>query len=118
MAPIEAILLRETGIDETTATAAHVSGEVLQINGRAAVVASLAPVANGDTMSVMTLGRFRALKDGLGFSLGDTVYWDISANKATSVVLGDFKLGRCIKAAVGGDATVDVDLNRQTGGEE
>ena len=112
----EALLQYPAGEVQVVATAAHSSGEVIQLpDGRAGVVGGLAAVASGDTMTVYTQGVFTVAKTASMVILdGGRVYWDRSASKAlykSEPNTGDFYLGTAAGDAASADTTMDVDLN-------
>lgn len=94
------------------------AGEVQQLSdGRAAVYAGANAAASGDEVALRVAGRFNIAKaSATTFSLGDDVYFDASASQAVAPALthdgdADFYLGKCSKAAINGDTTVEVELN-------
>jgi predicted RecA/RadA family phage recombinase len=108
------------------------SGDILtlvapydRLSGQGALIGGLFGVAAYDVLSgasgeFMTEGVFDLAKDTSTFASGDTVYWDNTAKKATSVTAGNTIIGGAVLAnpdgtsALGGltgDATVRVRVN-------
>lgn len=108
---------REGEVHLPTGTA-YDSGEIIQLaDGRAGVIQGLKGVATDEVGVAATEGVFDvASADGVTFTDGEPVFWDISANTAVNygsadVPNGDFLLGPAIGAKASADLTVKVDLN-------
>ncbi|WP_420331833.1 DUF2190 family protein [Oceanicaulis alexandrii] len=98
-------------------------GSVLTIPAPAAVSSggvvisgALKGIAAGDaaigaSLDVATEGVFELAKVAANeFAVGDTVYWDASAELATSVSTGNAELGYVVAAAFAGAASVRVKI--------
>jgi predicted RecA/RadA family phage recombinase len=101
---------------QLVATAAHSSGEVIQLpDGRAAIVAGLDSVAIGETFTAYVKGQYTVLKTASVVILdGGKLFWDRSAGKANfkqDVASGDFYLGVAVGDGASADTTIVVDLN-------
>lgn len=68
-------------------------------------------IANGAVGEMSTKGVFDLAKDTSTFSVGDKVYWDDTAHKATSTATSNKLIGVAVLAQLTGDATVRVKLN-------
>jgi predicted RecA/RadA family phage recombinase len=49
---------------------------------------------------------------GTALAAGTTAYWDDAANVATATAAGNKQIGKVVKAAADGDATVRVRMNQ------
>lgn len=110
----EAIYRQCAGVQDHTPAGALLPGAILQLaDGRAAVVR--AELAANEKGSVATLGIFDVLAaTSVTFLIGETVFWDISADTAINSAdteEGDFALGPATVAKVSGELVVRVDLN-------
>ena len=119
MADPEARLIENSDTVEFTAGAALASGELLQhTDGRALVVQGSGDgFASGALATGAVRGKFAlASASGTTFSIGDSVYWDVSATQAVGPALtadgsADFYAGVATKAKTSGQTVVEVDLN-------
>ena len=106
--------------DEVIVTApagGYNSGDVIQVPDlRAGVVQGLNAIAQGESATAATSGRYRiaALSTAV-FASGDLVGWDNGNSNAvvTGDVNKDFEIGRAAAAKASGETTVDVLLNGQ-----
>jgi predicted RecA/RadA family phage recombinase len=110
----EAIFKQDHGKQIYTPGSASLAGEVIQLSDqRAAVVVS--ELEASQRGAVYTHGVFDVLAaTGVTFVIGETVFWDVSANTAinsASTALADFAIGSAVAAKVSGELVVRVDLN-------
>lgn len=101
-----------------TAVSSVNAGDVVLI-GNIPMVASLA-IAAGKTGTLDATGQFQVAKDTSVFAQGDTVYWKVTGDPVggtagsgacTSSATGAKLMGTCVKAALTGDANVEVRLS-------
>lgn len=97
-------------------SAAAVGGEILQLSdGRACIIQDIDGVDSGEDAGIAVAGVFNITSASATlFSIGDSVYWDVSANLAIrpeSAIGTDFYLGKATKAKANGDLVVRTDLN-------
>lgn len=111
----EAVLVNDGMAVKFVAATTYAGGEIIRLpDGRGAVVAGLAGFVSGDTVTAYPLGRFSVLSASATlFSIGDPVYFDISASLAIVEpgAVGDILLGTATKAKIDGELIVDVDFN-------
>lgn len=106
----EATFVREgTAIDHTPGSDVA-AGEVV-VQGDLVGVAKT-PIASGELGSLDVAGVFAFAKGGSGINIGVKVYWDDSANQATTTASSNKLIGKCVRAAAAGDSTVEVRLNQ------
>lgn len=110
----EAIIRQEAGQQDYTPAGASSAGEIVQIaDGRAGVV--VADLAASEKGSLYLQGVFDVLAaTGVTFVIGETVFWDASANTAINsedTGLADFAIGTAVAAKASGVLVVRVDLN-------
>ena len=84
------------------------AGTVIAIGKRAAITATR--IAPGELGAVTTTGVFTVEKDASAFAMGDTVYYDAAADKATATEK-DVVLGYCTADAIADSSVVSVKLN-------
>jgi hypothetical protein len=110
----EAIFITDPDVRDHTPSAASDAGEVIQLaDGLAGV--RVADVAADIMGAVRTRGIYDAVAaTGVTFLIGETVFWDVSANTAINsadTALEDFPIGTAIAAKASGVLVVRVDLN-------
>lgn len=113
----EAILKQCAGTQDYTPGSASAAGEVIQLSDqRAAIVVS--ELEASQLGAVATQGIYDVLAaTGVTFVVGETVFWDASANTAINsadAALADFAIGTAVAAKVSGELVVRVDLNAHT----
>jgi len=92
-----------------TATAAAVSGAVVEIGSIVGV--ALSDAATGDPLDVKVTGVFDLPKVGADdMATGDPVFWDATASLVTIDATGNARVGTAVKPAGSGVATVAVRL--------
>jgi predicted RecA/RadA family phage recombinase len=107
-----AVKIQDDGVISYTPAAAVNSGDVVVLNGRAYV--ALLSIAANALGALASCGQYLFTKGALAFSQGDRVYWDTTNLTATKLNTGAY-LGICVKAAVSGDSTVQVELSEEGG---
>lgn len=110
----EATLVKEAGLVDFKAAGALASGEVIEHDGKAVVVAGLAAIVLNDPVAAHETGQFRFLSaSATTFTAGDPVYWDASASLAIASpgAADDLFLGICAFAKVSGDLNVLTNMN-------
>ena len=111
----------DTGIVTwTNSTGTAVSaGDVVNMTNRIGIaIVDIAASASG---AVMVRHVFELAKDTSVISMGDEVFWDVSASKiSTTQGASDPRAGIAVEAAATGAAYVDVDVNipRTAGGSD
>ena len=86
-------------------------------SGAGVLIGALFGVANGDAdtgadLVLSTVGVFNLPKvTADAFTVGETVYWDDTAKRATETATDNTKIGVAVAAAGTGAATVKVRLN-------
>ena len=100
----EAIYNTDSGTQAYTPGSAASAGEIVQLSDtRAAVVKT--DLAASELGSVYTAGIFDvAAATGVTFAIGETVFWDASADTAINsedTDLADFAIGTAVAAAIG-----------------
>jgi predicted RecA/RadA family phage recombinase len=111
---LEAILALIAGAVDYTPSADATAGEVRQLADlRAGILAADTP--SGKVGSLYTEGIFDVLAGtAVTFLIGESVWWDASANTAINGVdagVDDFFVGYATKAKVSGDLSVRTDIN-------
>ena len=84
------------------------AGDIFFIGGIAAIAKLDIPAYNLGALSIT--GVFDIAKNGSSFEIGNDVYWDDTAHKATSTENANL-LGKAVDSADSGDNTVRVLLN-------
>lgn len=117
---MEAVFKQNAGQQDYTADANRTAGEIIQLaDGRAGFVKT--DLLNGEKGAVWTHGIFEVqAESATTFSVGETVWWDASANYAinqSNANYDDFPIGVAVAAKASGEFVVLVDLN-ETGGAE
>ncbi len=93
-----------------TAAADIVSGEVVVMGVRVGV--ALADIATGDTGAVQVDGVFEVAKTSANTpAQGAALYWNSTADEATTTASGNTLMGYAVEAAGAGVLTVKVKLN-------
>lgn len=90
-----------------------VAGEVVVIGELVGVART--PIAANALGALAVEGIFdfaKATGGGTAISAGANVYWDDTNNVATTTASGNKLIGKCVKAAADGDATVRVRMNQ------
>ncbi|HET6497953.1 MAG TPA: DUF2190 family protein [Coriobacteriia bacterium] len=96
-----------------TPGAAVAAGDVI-VQGELVGVART-PIAANALGSLAVDGVFdfaKATGGGTAITAGANVYWDDANNIATTTATGNKLLGKCVKAAADGDATVRVRMSQ------
>src|SRR5262245_52245661 len=73
------------------------------------------PIAANTLGALAVVGVFdfqKATGAGTALTAGTTVYWNDTTNVATATAAGNKQLGKVVKAAADGDATVRVRLSQ------
>ena len=102
-------------LDHTPSGAAVVAGQVVNLGGNLAGVASEA-IPDGRKGGIEAEGIFTFSKDdtaGPVFAVGDQIEWDDTNNLAVVAAGGDFDLAVCTVAAGAGDDRVEGWINKQ-----
>ncbi|GJQ27313.1 MAG: hypothetical protein HBSAPP02_23450 [Phycisphaerae bacterium] len=89
------------------------AGEVVVIGELVGVAKT--PIAANALGALAVEGIFdfaKATGGGTAISAGANVYWDDTNNVATTTASGNKLIGKCVKAAADGDATVRVRMNQ------
>lgn len=89
------------------------AGEVVVIGELVGVAKT--PIAANTLGALVVEGIFdfaKATGGGTAISAGANVYWDDTNNMATTTASGNKLIGKCVKAAADGDATVRVRMNQ------
>ncbi|RIK82066.1 MAG: hypothetical protein DCC67_07570 [Planctomycetota bacterium] len=89
------------------------AGEVVVIGELVGVART--PIAAGALGALAVEGVLdfaKATGGGTAISAGANVYWDDTNNVATTTASGNKLIGKCVKAAADGDATVRVRMNQ------
>lgn len=103
-------LVNEGVYVEFTAASALTAGDVVTVAGRAGVVTR--DYASGDLAAARVAGIFEFNKDNSDVTAGATVYWDTSAEEATTTSNSDtIVLGRAVAAAGASEDLVEVQLD-------
>lgn len=98
------------GAIDYTAGSDLAAGAVVAIGSNAVGVASY-PIANGAVGGVVVAGVVEFPKASGSVSLGDALYWDSSASKATTTVSTNTYIGIATAAAESADTTITALLN-------
>jgi len=107
----EATFLHEgTAIAHTPSGADVAAGEVV-ILGTMVTVAKAA-IADGVAGSVDCAGVFAFAKAAGTIAVGVKIYWDESADVATTTATSNVLIGKVTKAALTGDTVVEARLNQ------
>lgn len=107
----EAVFVQEACAIDYTPTADVPSGMVV-VQGDLIGVARM-PIAANTLGSLAVEGAFdvaKATGGGTALAVGAIVYWDDTANVATTTAAGNKLLGKVIRAAADADTTVRVRL--------
>lgn len=93
-----------------TPVGALAAGDVVDLGTFVGI--ALQPIAAGVQGVLAIRGTFDVNKyTGEAISLGATVYWDVGTTTATGTSgYSEATMGKCVKAAAAGDATVRVTL--------
>ena len=94
-----------------TPSSAVAAGDVV-VQGDLVGVAKI-PIAANALGALATVGVFdvpKAAGGGSAIAVGSTVYWDATNHVATTTSSGNKLMGKTVKAAADGDATVRVRL--------
>jgi len=114
MMTVQASYLKASGELKITAASALSPGEVLNVNGQAAVVAGVDDIASGAQATLYTGGQFRVQKDTSTVLLpGQPVWWDQTNEEVCHEcsATASFYLGVNLYDQAASDATCTVDLN-------
>jgi predicted RecA/RadA family phage recombinase len=115
---MQATYKRDSDIIEHTPSAAVSAGDILNIEGLAAVADR--DIAASATGSARIRGRFRVAKKEEAMSRGQDVFWDDDGDPyngtsgdgcATIADSGNIRLGRIAADAASTDETVEIDIN-------
>lgn len=101
---------QEDGTWPYTPVSAVAAGDVIVLADSVAVASR--PIAANTLGAVNVEGVFVFPKAAEALSLGAVVYWNTTNNNITATSAGGKRAGKVAMAAVSGDATVWVDLNR------
>ncbi|MEW6249176.1 MAG: DUF2190 family protein [Planctomycetota bacterium] len=109
----QAIFRHDGGSIDYTPGADVAAGDVI-VQGELVGVAKLDIKAN--TLGALAVaGVFdfaKATGGGTAITAGANVYWDDTNNVATTTAAGNKLIGKCVKAAADGDATVRVRMSQ------
>jgi len=107
---MKAILRRESGTVDITATADIASGDVIQLGDRVGI--ALSDAKGGELIALRTDGQFEVAKDTAAIGANVAVHWNTTAKVATATSgTGTIPLGTSTAPALAGDGTVLVDIN-------
>lgn len=109
----QAVFVQDGECIDYTPVADVAAGDVV-VQGDLVGVAKLDIKANklGALAVVGVFDFAKATGGGSALAAGTTVYWDDAANVATSTSAGNKQIGKVVKAAADGDATVRVRLSQ------
>jgi predicted RecA/RadA family phage recombinase len=109
----QAIFVHEGASIDYTPGADVAAGDVV-VQGDLVSVAKFDIKANvlGSLYVVGVFDFAKATGGGTALAAGTTVYWDDAANVATSTSAGNKQIGKVVKAAADGDATVRVRMTQ------
>jgi predicted RecA/RadA family phage recombinase len=93
-----------------TPSSAVAAGDVVVLTDGIAVASR--PIAANTLGAVEVEGVFTMPKAAEALALGAVVYWNTTNSNITATSAGGKRAGKVATAAVSGDATVWVDLNR------
>ncbi|MBP7747010.1 MAG: DUF2190 family protein [Phycisphaerae bacterium] len=109
----QATFVHEGASIDYTPGSAVAAGDVI-VQGELIGVART-PIAAGVLGSLAVDGVLdfaKATGGGTAISAGANVYWDDTNNVATTTAAGNKLIGKCVKAAADGDATVRVRMSQ------
>jgi len=109
----QATFVHEGASIDYTPGSAVAAGDVI-VQGELVGVART-PIAAGVLGALAVDGVFdfaKATGGGMAISAGANVYWDDANNVATTTAAGNKLIGKCVKAAADGDATVRVRMSQ------
>ena len=101
---------QEPGTWPYTPSSAVAAGDVVVLTDGIAVASR--PIAANTLGAVEVEGVFTVPKAAEALTLGAVVYWNTTNSNVTATATGNKRAGKVATAAVSGDATVWVDLNR------
>lgn len=115
---VRALRRNDTGSVQVASSGGNTQGDIVALSdGRVGVVSGVNAIADGDQMTLDTMGQFDILKNATSdtYALGAPVYYDATNKVAkTASASGYLYAGRCIKASANGDVYVYTDLNAVT----
>lgn len=106
----EATYIQNGSSIDYTPSGAVAAGDVV-VQGSLVGVAPL-PIAAGELGAIAPTGVFDVVKAAEAVSAGDFVYWDAGAGAATTTSTSNTLMGKAVRDAAIGDATVRVRLDQ------
>jgi predicted RecA/RadA family phage recombinase len=107
---LKAIYVQDGEAIDYTPVADLAAGDVVDLGTFVGITKE--PILANKPGALSIVGTFDVLKfTGEAIALGATVYWDVGTGTATGTIgYSEATMGKCIKAAAAGDATVRVFL--------
>jgi predicted RecA/RadA family phage recombinase len=107
----QATYVQEGSYLDYTATGTIAAGDVVVQGDLVGVVTR--SLVNGELGSIATCGVFDFTKNtGVAFTVGQILYWDDTANVATTTSAGNKVIGKVVRAAASGDTSVRIRLSQ------